>query len=124
MTDGRATGGKPISLYQLQTEMIGASLTIEALGMAGDVVHTYDANGVAADFAAADQPTVDQVIANHVAMRDKTSAEYAAEFQDASTTTARKQEIRDIQNGLMPPEQVPVTQEEWDTRTKPQGAAA
>jgi hypothetical protein len=49
-------------------------------------------------------------------MRNKTSADYAAEFQDPNTSVARKQEIRDIQNGLLPPEQVPITQEEWDNR--------
>jgi hypothetical protein len=109
VTAGRPTGGKPIALHQLQTEMASAGLSVEALGMAGDVVHVYDAEGQVADFAAADQAAADQAIADHVAMRDKTSAEYAAEFQDPNTTAARKQEIRDIQNGLMPPEQVPMS---------------
>jgi hypothetical protein len=42
-------------------------------------------------------------------MRDKTDAEYSAEFQDPNTTAARKQQIRDQMNGLEPREQVPMT---------------
>jgi len=106
---GQATGGKPINLLQLQSECTTRGVSVAGLGMAEGYVYTYDANGAPADFAAGDQPIVDQCIADHVALRDKTSAEYAAEFQDPNTTAARKQEIRDIQNGLMPPEQVPMT---------------
>jgi hypothetical protein len=121
---GQPTSGKPIALYQLQTEMNGAGLSVAALGMADDAVFVYDAEGQPADFAEADRATVDQAITNHVAMRNKTDAEYAAEFQDPNTTAARKQDIRDIQNGLMPHEQVPVTQEEWDTRMTPAGVTS
>ena len=92
--------------------MITAGVTVDSLGMADDYVYTHDADGVASDFPVADQPTVDQVIADHVAMRDKTDAEYATEFQDPNTTPARRQEIRDITGGLLPREQVPMTAED------------
>ena len=58
-----------------------------------------------------DKALVDQVIAGHAAMRDKTDAEYAAEFQalgGSAMGAPRKQEIRDIMMGLMPREQVPM----------------
>ena len=114
---GRATGGKPINLSQLQTELEAGGLDCSrGLGMAGEVVHTFDAEGAIVDFATPDQATLDQAIANHVALRDKTDAEYSAEFQATGTTAARKQEIRDIIAGLLPREQMPITQEEWDVR--------
>jgi len=109
---GRATGGKPINLGQLETELVAAGVAPSALGMGATLVYTYNADGVAADFPASEQATVDQCIADHVAMRDKTSAEYAAEFQDPGTSIERKQEIRDIQAGLVPPEQVAMTEED------------
>jgi hypothetical protein len=106
---GQLVGGKAINLVQLKTELAAAGVAVEpGLGITADYVHAYDSEGVPADFPEASRPTVDQVIAAHVAMRDKTSEEYAAEFQAAGTTAARKQEIRDIQNGLLPPEQVPM----------------
>jgi hypothetical protein len=108
-TAGRGTGGKPINLAQLQGEIQAAGVSVSALGMHDDLVYRYDDAGVQTDFAAAVQPTVDQCIADHVAMRDKTDAEYSAEFQDPDTTVARKQEIRDITAGLLPREQVPMT---------------
>jgi len=107
-TIGCLTGGKPINLNQLETELGTAGVTSNGLGMTGDAVFTYDADGVPIDFASADQPKVDQAITAHVAMRDKTDAELAAEFQDPGTTAARKQEIRDMQSGLLPREQVPM----------------
>jgi len=113
---GQKTGGKPISLHQLQVEVQAAGVQVDALGQQGEDLYPYDAEGLPCDFAAADQPTVDTCITNHVAMRDKTDAEYAAEFQDPATTAARKQQIRDQQSGLEPREQVPITQEEWDQR--------
>lgn len=113
---GQPTGPKPINLGQLQIEIQTAGVSVTSLGMSDQRVYTYTQIGQPADFAAAAQPTVDQCIADHVAMRNKTSADYAAEFQDPNTSVARKQEIRDIQNGLLPPEQVPITQEEWDNR--------
>ena len=79
------------------------------LGTIDDYVHVYDADGLPADFAEADQAAVDAAIAAHTAMRDKTDQEYATEFQAAGTTAARKQEIRDITAGLLPREQVPLT---------------
>jgi hypothetical protein len=107
---GQKTGGKPINLAQLQGELVAAGVDVgNGIGQTGDVIHAYDADGQPADFSATDQPTVDQVIAEHVAMRDKTDAEYSAEFQDPSTSAARKQEIRDITAGLLPREQVPMT---------------
>lgn len=113
---GRSTSGKPINLEQLQAELQAAGVAANGLGMHDDLVYTYDADGQATEFPAADQPKVDQVIADHVAMRDKSDAEYATEFQDAATTAERKQEIRDITAGLLPREQVPITQAEWDAR--------
>jgi len=107
---GRSTGGKLINLSQLQAELVTAGVDVtRGLGMTGEFVFTYDTEGVATDFASAETTVVDQTIASHVAMRDKTSEEYAAEFQNPATTAQRKQEIRDIQNGLLPPEQVPMT---------------
>lgn len=108
-TVGQPTGGTPINVSQLQAELESAGVDCSAgLGSGGGYVYTYDADGVAADFASADQATVDQAIASHVAMRDKTDAEYSAEFQNPATTAARKQEIRDILDGLLPREQVPM----------------
>jgi hypothetical protein len=107
---GTATGGKPINLSQLQGELTAAGVGVSnGLGMTDVYVFVYDSNGQMIEFPAAEQPTVDTVIAAHVAMRDKTNDEYAAEFQDPNTTAARKQEIRDITAGLLPHEQVPMT---------------
>lgn len=103
---------KPINLAQLQDELAAANVSVSnGLGTSGPsdtdatvTLHTFDAEGVATSLPSEAQPVVDA----HVAMRPKTSEEYAAEFQDPNTTPARKQEIRDIQNGLLPPEQVPM----------------
>lgn len=107
---GVATGGKPINLSQLQGEMANAGVDVSqtGLGMHDDQVYTYNDAGEFADFTPEQQPIVEQAIADHVAMRDKTDAELAAEFQAPGTTAARKQEIRDQQSGLMPREQVPM----------------
>lgn len=114
---GQSTTGKPINLSQLQTELTTAGVQVSrGLGLVAELLYTYDVEGTPVDFPTADQPTVGQCIANHVAMRDKTDAELAAEFQAPGTTTARKQDIRDMQSGLMPREQVPITQSEWDAR--------
>ena len=104
---GLQTGGKPINLAQLQSEMQMAKVAYTSgLGQADSEVFTYDAEGQPADFA--DQAAAEAVLSAHVAMRDKTDGELAAEFQDPSTTPARKQEIRDMQSGLLPREQVPM----------------
>jgi hypothetical protein len=113
---GNATGSKPINLTQLEAELVTAGLTVSGLGMQDDQVYTYDASGAPSDFPSASQSTVDQAIADHVAMRAKTDEEYATEFQDESTTPERKQELRDISAGLLPHEQVQITQTEWDAR--------
>jgi hypothetical protein len=107
---GRATDGKPITLHQLQGELIAAGVDVGlvGLGMSDGLVYTYDAAGQATDFAVADQAVVDQTIANHIALRDKTDAEYATEFQAAATTAVRRQDIRDITAGLLPREKVRV----------------
>jgi hypothetical protein len=105
---GRSTQGKLINLSQLQGELVAASVQVAGLGLHDDSVYTYAADGSPADFPASDQPTVDQVIADHVAMRDKTDAEYSAEFQTASPE--RRQEIRDMTAGLLPREQVPMSE--------------
>jgi hypothetical protein len=109
---------KPINLSQLEQELQGAGVaTGTGLGMhqpgedepAGPTtVFLYDAGSAAKDFSSSDQAAVDQVIADHIALRDVTDEEYAAEFQDAATTAARRQEIRDITSGLLPREQVRV----------------
>ena len=83
----RSTGGKPINLMQLQTEIEAAGVMVSpGLGTIDDYVHVYDADGLPADFAEADQAAVDAAIAAHTAMRDKTDQEYATEFQAAGTT--------------------------------------
>jgi len=105
---GRNTGGKPINLGQLQAELATAGVAVQGLGMTEGHVYVYDAQGLPADFPSAQQSVVDQAIADHVGLRDKTDAEYATEFQDVSTTAARKQEIRDITAGLLPRETVPM----------------
>jgi len=106
---GRSTGGKLINPSQLEGELQSAGVNISpGLGMQESTVYTYDADGAPADFASGDQATVDQAIDDHVALRDKTDAEYAAEFQDPATTAVRKQDIRDILAGLLPREQVPM----------------
>jgi hypothetical protein len=55
--------GKRVDYRQLRTEMIAAGLTVpQALGQAGDDLHTYDANGVIIDVPAG----AAAVIAAHV----------------------------------------------------------
>lgn len=105
---GVKTEGKPINLAQLQGELLVAGVSVTGLGLTNDQVYPYATNATPTDFAPADQPTVDQVVGSHIALRDKTDAEYAAEFQDAATTAVRRQEIRDITSGLLPREQVRV----------------
>lgn len=106
---GRPTQGKPINLSQLEGELDQAGVNISAgLGTCDMCVHTYNADGMPVDFPSAEQAAADQVIADHVAMRDKNDAEYAEEFQDPQTTPERKQTIRDITAGLLPREQVPM----------------
>lgn len=111
---GRPTGGKPINLSQLQDEIETAGVAVApGLGMistsdGSTYVHAYNADGTPSDFPSADQAAADAAIAAHVAMRPKTDAELSAEFQQPETTPARKQEIRDMQSGLMPREQVPM----------------
>ena len=111
---GRTTSGKPINLAQLQGELVTAGIQFgsSGLGLTEDLVHTYGPEGIPADFEAAVQPAVDAAIAAHVGMRDVTDAELADEFQQPETTAARKQEIRDMQSGLLPREQVPMTGDE------------
>lgn len=104
-----STGGKPINLSQLQTELEAAGVDCsDGLGMTDDQVFTYDAEGQPMDFPSAEQATVDATIDAHVAMRPMTDQELAAEFQ-ATSDPARKQDIRDMQSGLIPREQVPMT---------------
>ena len=106
---GQPTGGKPSNLSQLEQELYAASVTINqmGIGLTDDLVYTYS-NGEPVDFRSGERATVDTVIANHVAMRDKTDEEYATEFQ-ATTDPVRKQQIRDEQSNLLPREQVPMT---------------
>ena len=107
MDVGAKTGHKPINLSQLQAELETAGVDVSAgLGMHDGRVYTYDTDGQPADFPEADQSTVDQVISDHVAMRDKSDAEYAAEFQDPETPAQRKQQINHTMTGLMPRDQV------------------
>ena len=106
---GVPTGGKPINLSQLQSEIVASGVPLaDGIGMADelDVIFTYDADGVPADFDPADVPAIQNVIAAHVAMRDETDAEYAAEFATAGNT--RKTQINGILNGLTPRDQVPM----------------
>jgi hypothetical protein len=107
---GTSTGGKPINLSQLQGELVAAGVNVgNGLGVTAERVHAYDALGQAADLPAEQQAMVHRVVAAHIAMRDKSGEEYATEFQNPATTVERKQEIRDIINGLLPRERVPMT---------------
>jgi glutamate synthase domain-containing protein 3 len=106
---GRSVAGKVVNLAQLESELRSAGVQVTTgLGMHDGTIYTYDAAGAMADFKAADQPLIDQVVADHVALRDKNDAEYAAEFQSTSDPS-RRQDIRDITAGLLPREQVPMT---------------
>lgn len=107
---GLPAGGRPINLRQLHDELNAQGVALDGLGMAEGWIYPYDADGQPTDFTPTDTPIVQQAINNHVGMRAKTDAEYAAEFQDADTTPARKQDIRDQQSGLLPREQVPMTE--------------
>jgi hypothetical protein len=102
---GLPTGGKPINLGQLREECAAAGADM-GMGQHGDMVFTY-ADGQPADFPPDQTPIVQQCLDWHIAMRDRSDAEYSAEFQ-ASSDPARKQDIRDIMAGLMPREQVPM----------------
>lgn len=108
VTPGQPTGGKAINLTQLEQEINAAGVVTHGLGGAADHVFVYDGTGAPTDFPTADQPNVDQAIAAHIAMRDKTDDEYSVEFQDPNTTAVRRQEIRDMLAGLLPREQVRV----------------
>lgn len=109
--------GKPINLSQLQQELevagvaTGGGLGTHAPGAdeppGPTTVFLYDA-GQPTNFSSGEQSAVEQTIANHVALRDKTDAELAVEFQEPGTSPGRKQDIRDMQSGLMPREQVPM----------------
>ena len=100
--------GKPINLGQLQAELAGGGIEVPGgLGMDSGWIYTY-AEGAPADFPSEQESAIDSAIMAHTAMREKTPVELATEFQDPNTTTVRKQEIRDIQNGLLPPEMVPM----------------
>jgi hypothetical protein len=105
---GRPTGGKPINLAQLEDELHAAGVNTSGLGADAAYIFVYDGVGAPVDFPTADELKVDQAIAAHVARRDKSDAEYAIEFQNPATTAERKQEIRDIQAGLLSREQLPL----------------
>jgi hypothetical protein len=112
MTDtpiGRPTGGKPINLAQLQSELATAGITVTGLALEGDYIEEYDDTGQLTDFPAAQQATVDQVIAAHVAMRDKSLEELSTEFNANPTDIARRQVLMAEYVGLTPIEQVPMT---------------
>lgn len=98
---------KPINLLQLQHEMTAAGVAYgTSLLLTEDTLACYDAQGQVIGFP---NPAAAQTVLDaHVGMRDKTDAELATEFQDPNTTPARRQEIRDMQAGLLPREQVPM----------------
>ena len=108
------TTSRPVNLYQLQSELGVTALGATYAGSTS-TIFTYDAQGQPVDLP----PVAQAVVDAHVAMRDKTDAEYAAEFQDGTTTPQRKQDIRDQQSGLLPREQVQITQQEWDEEHAP-----
>ena len=111
MTDtavGISVGAQPVNLAQLEDELDAAGITVNGLGMSEGYLHTYDENGDVVIFMGSQQARVNQVLDAHVAMRDTTDEEYAAEFQAEGTTAERKQTIRDITAGLLPREQVPM----------------
>lgn len=118
---GLDVSGKVINLSQLRAEFDAASVAVphgltiqgpdQPTGTPPDIhlpsgsrLFTYNEQHVPSDLPSGAQVVVDA----HVAMRDKTDAELAAEFQDPNTSPARRQEIRDMQSGLLPREQVPV----------------
>jgi len=94
---------RSINLDQLSGEFRAAGLPGQ-LFLEADDLTAVEADGSRRDLTAQEEGLVNA----HVAMRDVTDAEYAAEFQNPSTTAARRQEIRDITAGLLPREQVPV----------------
>jgi hypothetical protein len=97
---------KQVSLHQLQEEMVAAAVDVGD-GLAQDGQDLFRCSGGATgDFL--NEAAAQIVLDAHVAMRDKTDQEYSTEFQDAGTTSTRKQEIRDQMNGLLPREQVPM----------------
>jgi hypothetical protein len=105
---------KPINLTQLEDEFrassvaFGSGLTATQETNAGPVtLLQVDADtGEPGDLLPEAQPVVEA----HTALRPKTDAEYAAEFQTAEP--ARKQQIRDQMNGLEPREQLPMTMDD------------
>jgi hypothetical protein len=95
---------KPINLDQLANECRAAGQGGELI-LVGNELTQADAQGNSVELSSEQQALVD----THVAMRCKTDAELAAEFADPNTTAGRRQEIRDMQAGLLPCEQVPMT---------------
>lgn len=113
--------GQVINLSQLQDEFMSASIPIEygllIDGRSDQPVESGDLHqppgamlfALDADAQKTDLPPEAQAVVDaHVAMRDKTDAELAAEFRAPGTTPARKQDIRDMQSGLLEREQVPM----------------
>ena len=117
---GLDVSGRVINLPQLESEMATANVSVHGLTVQGpdqqpsnsqdahfppgSMLFTHDEQGAPINLPSGAQAVVDA----HVALRDKTDAELAAEFQDPNTTPARRQEIRDMQSGLTPREQVPM----------------
>ncbi len=95
-------GDKEIAEHQLEAELRAAGVTVRGLGFDGKL-HTYSEQGERVDLP----PEAVAVIEAHTAQREKTVEEYAAEFRRPTTTAARKQQLRDIRLGLLPPETVP-----------------
>ena len=104
---GRPTGGKAINLSQLEAELNAAHVpTPRHIGLQGDFVVQYSPNGQPSDFPPGQQARADQVIAEHVAQRDRSHAEYQAEYTDPATSLERRVEIQAALLGLLPREQV------------------
>lgn len=118
---GVNVGGLTLNLSQLEAELAAEGVSVNGLTTLGpdqemprapeDVAHpsgtvlfTHDNQG-----ALVDLPTgAESVVSAHVPMRDKTDAEYAAEYQDSATTAQRRQQINAIMTGLLPRDQVPM----------------
>jgi hypothetical protein len=100
---------KPINLTQLEGELGGASVALSS-GLTA-TMEARDGPVTLLQGDTSDLPSdAEPVVSAHAALRPKTDAEYAAEFQTAEP--ARKQQIRDQMNGLEPREQLPMTMDD------------
>jgi len=90
---------KLVNMKQLELELRHAGLVVDnGIGSWGTFIASFDKNGDPVEIDAKYQPVVDA----HVAMRQKTTDEYATEYRTAAPP--RQSEIQGITAGLLPPE--------------------